>query len=114
MVATPRDNLVTPKENFNESSSKDLNRQVQVLKDELARLREELETSARRSANAARNVASEGIEALKAQSEEAYEKLKHGASDLEAEVVRHIRQKPMTSLAIAAGIGFLLAQILRR
>jgi ElaB/YqjD/DUF883 family membrane-anchored ribosome-binding protein len=114
---------VTPKESpadagqftaTGSGNATDLARQVQVLKDELARLRSEIERSARRSASAARNVASEGVEALKATGGEAYERLRHGASDLEQEVAKHIREKPMTSLAIAAGIGFILAQMLRR
>lgn len=103
----------TPKENASETGA-DLARQVQVLKEELARAREDLERASRRSAHAARNVAAEGVEALKAQGGEAYEKLRHGAGDLEAEFSRHVREKPVTSLAIAAGIGFLIAQILRR
>lgn len=102
-----------PKDAASEAGA-DLSRQVEVLKEELARLRREVERGTRRSASAARNVAAEGVEALKAQGEIAYDRLREGAGDLEAEVGRYVREKPVTSLAVAAGLGFLIAQIMRR
>lgn len=105
--------MPVPKEAAGEAGA-DLARQVEVLKEELARLRREVERGTRRSASAARNVAAEGVEALKAQGEVAYGRMREGAGELEAEFARQVREKPVTSLAIAAGLGFLIAQILRR
>jgi ElaB/YqjD/DUF883 family membrane-anchored ribosome-binding protein len=40
--------------------------------------------------------------------------LRGNAQEIEAQVVAHVREKPVTSLAIAAGVGFLFALLSRR
>ena len=40
--------------------------------------------------------------------------LKSNASDLELQVTEAVREKPITALAIAAGIGYFLAMLSRR
>ncbi|TJV02130.1 MAG: DUF883 family protein, partial [Mesorhizobium sp.] len=62
----------------------------------------------------ARRVAAEGVEQLRAQGEAAFENMRSNAKDLEAQVVASVREKPVTSLAIAAGVGFLFALLARR
>jgi ElaB/YqjD/DUF883 family membrane-anchored ribosome-binding protein len=61
-----------------------------------------------------KKAASAGVDQLKAQGEAAYEGLRANAHDLEGQVYAAVREKPATSLAIAAGVGFLLALVTRR
>ena len=53
-------------------------------------------------------------EQLRAQGEAAFENVRSNAKDIEAQVVASVREKPVTSLAIAAGVGFLFALLARR
>lgn len=96
------------------TANEDLIKQIEILKQEVAHLSGELKRSKQRSGGAAKKAAADGIEALKAQSEVALESLRENADEIEAELTKHVREKPVTSLAIAAGVGFLLALIARR
>ncbi|RVA25445.1 DUF883 family protein, partial [Mesorhizobium sp. M7D.F.Ca.US.004.03.1.1] len=58
--------------------------------------------------------ATEGVEQLRAQGEAAFDSLRSNAKDIEAQMMASVREKPVTSLAIAAGVGFLFALIARR
>ena len=40
--------------------------------------------------------------------------LRGNAEELEEQLVARVREKPITSLAMAAGLGYLLALIMRR
>ncbi|TGP29551.1 DUF883 family protein, partial [bacterium M00.F.Ca.ET.228.01.1.1] len=62
----------------------------------------------------ARRAAAEGVEQLRAQGEAAFDSLRGNARDLEAQMVASVREKPVTSLAIAAGVGFLFVLLARR
>ncbi|RUZ32270.1 DUF883 family protein, partial [Mesorhizobium sp. M7A.F.Ca.CA.001.04.1.1] len=62
----------------------------------------------------ARRAATEGVEQLRAQGEAAFDSLRSNAKDIEAQMMASVREKPVTSLAIAAGVGFLFALIARR
>jgi len=63
---------------------------------------------------AAKRAAAEGVEQLRAQGEAAFDSLRGNARDLEEQVLANVREKPLTSLAIAAGVGFLFAVLSRR
>ena len=54
------------------------------------------------------------MEQLRAQGEAAFDNLRSNARDLEEQVLASVREKPVTSLAIAAGVGFLFAVLSRR
>ena len=71
-------------------------------------------SSADASSSAASHAASEGIEQLRVHGDAAMDGLRQSAEDIEAQIVSAVREKPVTSLAIAAGIGFLFALISRR
>ncbi|MGY3327209.1 ElaB/YqjD/DUF883 family membrane-anchored ribosome-binding protein [Mesorhizobium sp. USDA 4775] len=58
--------------------------------------------------------ATEGVEQLRAQGEAAFDSLRGSAKDIEAQLLANVREKPVTSLAIAAGVGFLFALLARR
>ena len=41
----------------------------------------------------------------------AFESLRANARDMEAQVIASVREKPVTALAVAAGVGFLFALV---
>ena len=88
--------------------------QIEALKAELATVKAQLAGSGERSAKAARKAAASGRDHLREQGEAALEDLRANAKDIEAQLVETVRRKPVTSLAIAAGVGFLFALIARR
>lgn len=92
----------------------DLAADMEQLKADIAELTEQLKLMREHSYGAARHAASEGLEQLRAQGEAAYESLRANADDLERQLTDTVREKPITSLAVAAGIGFLFALISRR
>lgn len=96
------------------SAARDLEADIAQLKADIEKLAEQLRITGRHSYGAARRMATEGKERAWSESEAAIENLRSTASDLERQVVDTVRQKPMTALAIAAGIGFLFALLSRR
>lgn len=97
-----------------EASMSEMEAQIETLKAEIAKLTAQLSSSGSRSYDALKNIASEGTEQLRHQGEAAVEGLKSKAGDIEGEVVAAVREKPVTALAIAAGVGFLFALLTRR
>jgi len=97
-----------------ERTPEDLAAEIEQLKADIAKLTEQLRTTGAHSYGAARRAASEGVDQLWAQGEAAYEGLRSKADDLEQQVMDSVREKPLTSLAIAAGVGFLFALLARR
>jgi ElaB/YqjD/DUF883 family membrane-anchored ribosome-binding protein len=92
----------------------DLEAEIAKLREEMAKLAEQIARTGDTSYSAARRAASEGMEQLKVQGEAAMEDLKANARDVEQQITEAVREKPITSLAIAAGIGFLFAVLMRR
>jgi ElaB/YqjD/DUF883 family membrane-anchored ribosome-binding protein len=95
-------------------AAEDLAADIEQLKADIARLTEQLRETGQHTYGAARRAASEGVEQLRAQGEAAYEQLKANAGDFERQLADTVREKPVTSLAVAAGVGFLLALMTRR
>ncbi|TWG98066.1 ElaB/YqjD/DUF883 family membrane-anchored ribosome-binding protein [Mesorhizobium sp. J18] len=96
------------------SSVKDLEADIQKLRDDISLLTKHLKDAGDHSLRTARKAASEGAEHLRAQGEATIEGLRDNAKDLEVQLTSTVREKPITSLALAAGVGFLLAVIMRR
>jgi len=92
----------------------DLEADIRLLKADIERLRADLAQTSQHGLGAAKRAASQGAEHLRAKGEEAVETLKENARDFEAQITASVREKPVTSLAIAAGVGFLFALITRR
>jgi len=84
------------------------------LRDDISKLAKQFATMGEHSVNTARRAATEGVDQLRARGEAAIEDMRVTARDLEADLVANVRDKPLTSLAIAAGVGFLFALISRR
>jgi ElaB/YqjD/DUF883 family membrane-anchored ribosome-binding protein len=98
----------------NTRAPEDLAADIERLKADIAKLTEQLRQTGQHTYGAARRAAGEGIEQLKAQGEAAYEQFRENAGDFERQLADTVREKPVTSLAIAAGVGFLLALMTRR
>ena len=92
----------------------DLEADIRQLKADIEKLTRQLAETGEHGYGAARRAASEGVEQLRAQGEAALGTLRGNAQDIEAQVVALVREKPVTSLAIAAGVGFLFALLSRR
>lgn len=100
---------------INEAGAKsDIEADIRQLRADIAKLTEQLATTGEHSYGAARRAAKEGVEQLKVQGEAAIEGLRSNAKDVEEQILATVREKPITSLAIAAGMGFLLALMSRR
>ncbi|MBA3449058.1 MAG: DUF883 domain-containing protein [Pseudaminobacter sp.] len=95
-------------------SSPDLEADIRQLRADIAKLTEQMATTGAHSYGAARRAANEGVDHLRAQSEAAIDGLRSNAKDIEEQVIATVREKPVTSLAIAAGVGFLFALISHR
>ncbi|MGB3389445.1 MAG: hypothetical protein WBA88_15840 [Pseudaminobacter sp.] len=92
----------------------DLEADIRQLRADIAKLTEQLATTGEHSYSTARRAAREGVDQLRAQGEAAIEGLRSNARDVEEQVLATVREKPITSLAVAAGIGYLLALLSRR
>jgi ElaB/YqjD/DUF883 family membrane-anchored ribosome-binding protein len=112
-MATPAAGTGKP-QNGTRRSTAELEAQVEILRAEVARLAEQLESSGDISVRAMKKAAAAGMDQLKAQGEAAYDGLRANARDVEGQVYAAVREKPATSLAIAAAVGFLLATMARR
>jgi ElaB/YqjD/DUF883 family membrane-anchored ribosome-binding protein len=96
------------------ATERSLEADIRQLQKDVAKLTEQLTKTGRHSYDTARKAAAVGVDQLKSQGESAYEDLRTGAENIEAQISDTVREKPMTSLAIAAGVGFLFALLSRR
>jgi ElaB/YqjD/DUF883 family membrane-anchored ribosome-binding protein len=92
----------------------ELESDIRQLKADIEMLTKQLARTGEHGYGAARRVATEGVEQLRVQGEAAFETLRGNARDIEAQLLANVREKPVTSLAIAAGAGFLFALLARR
>ncbi|RVD66245.1 DUF883 family protein [Mesorhizobium sp. M7A.F.Ca.ET.027.03.2.1] len=92
----------------------DLEADIRQLKAHIDKLTKQLAKTGEHGYGTARRAATEGVEQLRAQGEAAFDSLRSNAKDIEAQMMASVREKPVTSLAIAAGVGFLFALIARR
>jgi ElaB/YqjD/DUF883 family membrane-anchored ribosome-binding protein len=92
----------------------ELEAQLEILRAEVEKLSAQLESSSEISLRAMRKAAAAGMDQIKAQGEAAMDGLRSNAHDLEDQLYATVREKPATSLAIAAGVGFLFALLARR
>lgn len=86
---------------------------IRRLREDVAALTRHLKESGDETYKSARKAATEGAEQFRAQGEAAMENLRDNAEDVSEQVADAVRRKPITSLAIAAGVGYLLAMLRR-
>jgi ElaB/YqjD/DUF883 family membrane-anchored ribosome-binding protein len=91
----------------------DLEAEIARLREDVANLAAQLARTGEHSYAAAMRAASEGAEQIRVKGEAAVDALKSNASDIEQQISEAVRERPITTLAIAAGIGYFLA-VLRR
>lgn len=104
----------TAKSAAQDAVSPDLEADIAKLRADIAQLKKDLAAAGEQSYRTARKAATEGADHLRAQGEAAFADLKAGAREIEDQLGKSVREKPMTSLAIAAGVGFVLALLARR
>ena len=97
-----------------DNSTTSLEDDVRQLQKDIKKLTELLTQTKDHSYSAASKAASEGIEQLRAQGDAAMDSIRKSAEDFESQICNSVREKPVTSLALAAGAGFLLALLSRR
>lgn len=95
-------------------TNSDLEADIKQLRADIDKLAKQLAKTGEHGYGTARRAAAEGVEQLRAQGEAAMDSLRSNARDLEEQVIANVREKPVTSLAIAAGVGFLFALLSRR
>lgn len=114
-MATERSGKTDKNENLSSvGKPEDLEAEIARLKEDVARLSEQLSTTGEHSIAAARRAASVGAEQLRVKGEAAMDSLKSGADDVEQQITDAVRERPITAMAIAAGIGFFFALLTRR
>lgn len=113
-VAVKRDILDINETEKETIMAADLEADIRQLREDVAALAKQLAATTQHGAGTARAVALEGVDHLRLQGEAAIDALRSNARDLEAQLTSSVREKPVTSLAIAAGIGFLFALFTRR
>lgn len=89
----------------------DMESEIRQLREDMAKLAADFAAAGEHTYGAARRLASDGMEQLRAQGEAAVDGLGANARDIEAQVIASVRQKPVTALAVAAGVGFLFALV---
>jgi ElaB/YqjD/DUF883 family membrane-anchored ribosome-binding protein len=92
----------------------DLEADIKQLKADLEKLARQMATTGEHGYGTAKRAAAMGAEQLRAQGEAKLEELRASAKDIEEQILATVREKPVTSLAIAAGIGYLFALLARR
>ncbi|OHV88909.1 DUF883 family protein [Mesorhizobium sp. ORS 3428] len=95
-------------------SNSDLEADIRKLRADIEELTRQLAKTEEHGYGAARRAATEGVEQLRARGEAAFETMRGNAQDIEAQLIASVREKPVTSLAIAAAVGFLFALLSRR
>jgi ElaB/YqjD/DUF883 family membrane-anchored ribosome-binding protein len=96
------------------ASPAQLEADIAQLREDIAKLAAQLKTTQEHGYGAAKRAASDGVEHIKAQGEAAIENIRSSARDIEEQIVTSVREKPVTALAMAAGLGYFLALLNRR
>jgi len=95
-------------------ASQDVAADIARLREDMAKLASEIAALGQKSVRTARRVAAERAEEMRMQGEATMDEWRASAQDMEQQLADTVREKPMTSLAIAAGVGFLVALLTRR
>ncbi len=111
MAASEAKSLKTPAE---ARTVPELEDDIRQLKADIEKLTRQLAQTGQHGYGTAKRAAAEGVEQLRAHGEAAMDSLRSNARDLEEQMVASVREKPVTSLAIAAGLGYLFALLSRR
>jgi ElaB/YqjD/DUF883 family membrane-anchored ribosome-binding protein len=118
MATSPRSTSAPRKEKPDTDATKDAAQDIAAdiakLREDITKLANDIAELGKQSMNTAKRAAAEGVDQLRAQGEAGMEGLRANAEDVQDQLAQTVREKPITSLAIAAGIGFLFALMTRR
>lgn len=99
---------------ISEPSTSDLSRQVEVLKADIAKLTDTISSLGKQKASETKEELELRAQMLKERGKVA---LDHAGTEIErlaSDAERTVREKPLTALAIAAGIGIVLGMLSRK
>lgn len=96
------------------STVQDLEADIKLLREDISKLAAQMASLGGHSVNTAKRAAAEGVERLREKGEATIDDLSARAQDMEDQLTATVREKPITSLAIAAGVGYLFALLSRR
>ncbi|EJF80035.1 DUF883 family protein [Bartonella doshiae] len=103
-----------PTENKKTASEKDLQTQLEKLRSEISGITTTLTNLGTNKFNTAKDKAEKLYSSAKENGEEIFSQAKDKIGDFEQTMNQCIRKNPGKSVLIAAGVGFILAQLLRR
>lgn len=92
----------------------DLQAQVAALKEDIANIAATIAKIGKNTARDATRSAASSYETAKVRGEETLDDIRLHARELEDQLAQSVRENPLTTIAVAAGVGFLLALIARR
>jgi ElaB/YqjD/DUF883 family membrane-anchored ribosome-binding protein len=101
-------------EALTDSTTEDLQAQVEQLKEDIAAIAATLANLGTQTVRDAKRTAKETYKSAYHQSEDVVGDLKNKAQDVEAQLTETIRERPIASIATALGVGYLLALLSRR
>lgn len=107
-AATPKTPSDQPRTNS------DLEADIAQLRADLDKLVKQLAATGEHSYRTARRAAAQGADQIRAQGEAAMESIRSSADDIEDRLTSAVREKPVSSLAIAAAVGYFFALLSRR
>ena len=96
------------------ATTEDLEADIARLREDISQLAKQVATTGEHTYEAARRAVGGGAEQLRLKGDAAMGSLRSNASDIEEQVTEAVREKPITALAIAAGVGYFLAMLSRR
>lgn len=95
-------------------NNEDLQQQIAQLKEDLASIAATLTTIGTRKVQQAKQDATNAYGDAYEQGEDIIHTLKDRAASMEEQITDYVQDRPITSLAIAAGIGYLFSALTRR
>ncbi len=96
------------------SADGDLQAQVEQLKKDIASIAGTLADLGSQKVRAARKNARQTYRSARLQGQDVVDDLRGKAEDFEEQICATVRERPLTSLATAVGVGYLLALFTRR
>lgn len=113
-MATPPGRTGRTTNDAKEKSPQDLEAEIARLREDVLRLSKQLAATGEHSLSTVKRAANEGAEQLRATGEAAVGAIRANAGDIEHQLSEAVREKPITALALAAGVGFFFALLTRR
>lgn len=101
-------------EALTDSTTGDLQAQVEQLKQDIASIAATLANLGSQTVRDAKRGAQETARNAYLQGEDVVGELRNKAQDMEAQLTETVRERPIAALATALGIGYLLARLSRR